>query len=232
MAMSHYPGKDLEAMSFAINYHRWIIDEFRPYLGEVVAEVGAGSGNISKLLLQSQIKRLVAFEPSKNLYPLLKEELQQDERARTVNDRFRSTYKDHGFDSIVYINVLEHIDDDRAELAGAREALKPNGHLLVFVPALPWLYSDFDKQIGHIRRYVKKELDRLVREVGFALVKARYFDMAGIVPWYLKFVLFRSTMGSGSVAWYDRIIVPTARLMESVGPPPLGKNVLLVGKKV
>ena len=218
-------------MSFAINYHRWIIDEFEPYLGETIAEVGAGRGSVSKLLLRNPNKRLVAFEPSKNLYPLLEEELRQEARAKAVNDFFGVTYRQEGFDSIVYINVLEHIQDDRAELANALEVLKPNGHLLVFVPALTWLYSDFDKQIGHFRRYVKKGLDRLVREVGFTLVKARYFDLAGIIPWYINFVLLRNSIGSGSVSWYDNLVVPVMRLIEGVVTPPIGKSVLLIGKK-
>ena len=68
---THYPGKELEAMSFATRYHRWIINEFEPYLGETVAEVGAGIGSVSQLLLDKRIKRLFAFEPSHNMYPLL-----------------------------------------------------------------------------------------------------------------------------------------------------------------
>lgn len=227
----HYPGKDLEAMSFAVNYHKWIIDEFEPYLGETVAEVGAGIGSISKLLLGKRIKRLLAFEPSHNMYPLLEKELRQEERARAVNDFFSPRYTQEGFDSVVYINVLEHIQDDRTELANALEALKPKGHLLLFVPALAWLYSDLDKQVGHFRRYTKKDLSYLVRNVGFTLVKARYFDLAGIIPWYVNFVLLRNSIGSGSVSLYDKLAVPTMRRIESAVPPPIGKNVLLIGKK-
>jgi SAM-dependent methyltransferase len=227
----HYPGKELEALTFAVNYHRWIIDAFEPYLGETIAEVGAGIGSVSKLLLGKRIKRLFAFEPSHNMYPFLEEELRQEERAKAVNDFFSSRYAQEGFDSVVYINVLEHIQDDRAELANAREMLNPQGHLLLFVPALTRLYSGFDKQIGHFRRYTKQDLSGLVRDVGFTLVKAQYFDLAGIIPWYINFVLLRNSIGSGSVSLYDRLVVPTMRLVESVVPPPIGKNVLLIGKK-
>ena len=229
--MPHYPGKDLEAMSFAVNYHRWIIDEFGPYLGETVAEIGAGIGSVSKLLLGKPIKRLFAFEPSRNLYPLLAEELRQEERAKAVNDFFSPQYAQESFDSVVYINVLEHIQDDRTELANAIGVLRPNGHVLLFVPALAWLYSDFDKQMGHFRRYAKKDLSCLVRHVGFTLVKARYFDLAGVIPWYINFVLLRNSISSGSVSLYDKLVVPMIRLIESAVPPPIGKNVLLIGKK-
>ncbi|HEY1247633.1 MAG TPA: class I SAM-dependent methyltransferase [Nitrososphaera sp.] len=227
----HYPGKELEALSFAINYHRWIIDAFEPYLGETIAEVGAGIGSVSKLLLGKRIKRLCAFEPSHNMYPFLEEELRQEARAKAVNDFFSPRYVQEGFDAIVYINVLEHIQDDRTELANALEMLNPQGHLLVFVPALTWLYSSFDKQIGHFRRYTKQHLSGLVRDVGFTLVKAQYFDLAGIIPWYINFVLLRHSISGGSVSLYDKLVVPTMRLIESVVPPPIGKNVLLIGKK-
>jgi methyltransferase family protein len=227
----YYPGKELEAMSFAVNYHRWIIDEFEPYLGKTVAEVGAGIGSVSKLLLGKRIERLFAFEPSHNMYPLLEKELRQEERARAVNDFFSPRYTQEGFDSVVYINVLEHIQEDRTELTNALEALQSMGHLLLFVPALTWLYSDVDKQMGHFRRYTKKALSGLVEDVGFTLVQARYFDLAGIIPWYVNFVLLRNSFGSGSVSLYDTLAVPPMRLIESVVPPPIGKNVLLIGKK-
>src|SRR4030095_3584678 len=228
----HYPGKELEALTFAVNYHRWIIDAFEPYLGETIAEVGAGIGSVSKLLLGKRIKRLFAFEPSHNMYPFLEEELRQEERAKAVNDFFSLRYVQEGFDSVVYINVLEHIQDDRTELANAREMLNSQGHLLLFVPALAWLYSDFDKQIDHFRRYTKQDISGLVRDVGFTLVKAQYFDLAGIIPWYINFVLLRNSIGSSSLSLYDELVVPTMRLIESVVPPPIGKNVLLIGKKV
>jgi|SRR5215831_14208491 len=227
----HYPGRELEAMSCAVNYHRWIIDEFAPYFGETVAEVGAGIGSVSRLILEKPVRRLYAFEPSGNLYPLLARELQSEVRAQAVNDFFNPRSRPEGFDSVAYINVLEHIEDDRAELANALAALRPQGHLLVFVPALAWLYSDFDRQISHFRRYGKKPLAALVRDAGFTVVKARYFDVAGVIPWYINFVVLGNAIGNGSVSLYDKLVVPPMRLLEGALPPPIGKNVLLIGRK-
>jgi len=228
---AQYPGKELEAMSFALNYHRWILHEFEPYLGDTVAEVGAGVGSVSRLLLGTRIKRLVAFEPSANLFPLLEKELQDEARGHPVNDVFDRKYVAEGFDTVVYINVLEHIRDDRSELANAFETLKPGGYVLLFVPALAWLYSDFDRKIGHVRRYSKASLSTVVGDVGFAVLRARYFDLAGIVPWYVKYVLLRTSMGSASVTLYDRIVVPVIRRIEGSVTPPIGKNVLLIARK-
>jgi SAM-dependent methyltransferase len=229
--LPHYPGKELEAMSSAVNYHRWIVDEFAPYLGGDVAEVGAGIGTMSQLILARPVRSLHAFEPSTNMFPRLAAGLSGEARAVPVNDFFGPRHAGKGFDAILYINVLEHVDDDRAELRYAFDALKPGGRLLVFVPALQWLYSDFDRQVGHLRRYRRGALARQAQQAGFAVEKARYFDVAGVVPWYIHFVLLRRSMGGGSVSLYDKVAVPATRILESIVPPPIGKNVLMVAVK-
>ena len=218
-------------MSFASNYHRWIVDEIAPYLGETVAEVGAGIGSVSELLLEKPISRLVAFEPSANMYPHLAERLRGEARATPVNGFFGAGQAGEGFHSVAYINVLEHIEDDRAQLGHARACLRTGGHLLVFVPALAWLYSEFDRRVGHFRRYAKPQLESIVTQSGFELVRSRYFDLAGIAPWYVNFVLLRRSMGGSSVSLYDRVVVPPMRLLESIVRPPLGKNILLIARR-
>lgn len=226
-----YFGKDLEAMSFAIKYHEWIMAEFQDYLGNNVAEVGAGIGDFSKLILNTNIETLTAFEPSKNMYPILAAALRNDSRAEAVNDFFGAEEKGRAFDSVLYVNVLEHIADDCAELVKAYKLLKQGGYLLVFVPALSWLYSDLDKQVGHYRRYSKKGLIEIAQRAGFNLATARYFDIAGIIPWYINFVVLKNSITVGSVSLYDNIVVPPMRKIEGLVTPPIGKNILLVAQK-
>ncbi len=226
-----YFGKDLEAMSFAKNYHDWILSEFAPYLGKRVAEIGAGTGSFSQLLLQSGIEHLEAFEPSQNMYPLLQSKLAEEDRANTSQVFFQGSEYINSFDALCYVNVLEHIEDDMKELSQARQALTDNGHLLIFVPALQWLYSKFDEKVGHFRRYDKTSLAHLVGRAGYSLVSAKYFDMAGILPWYINFVLLKNTLGGGSVSLYDRAVVPLMRVIEGLQTAPIGKNILLIAKK-
>jgi hypothetical protein len=97
---------------------------------------------------------------------------------------------------------------------------------------MPSLMSDFDRAIGHFRRYRKRELEQKVRNAGFDIVKSRYFDVAGITPWMIKYRMLRSkTMGGGAIAAYDNLVVPIMRRVESIVTPPIGKNILLVARK-
>lgn len=230
-ALSEYPGKELEAMSFAANYHRWIVDEFKPYLGKTAVEVGAGRGDLSQLLLQSGVMQLFAYEPSAKLFAVLQEKLHEEPRAVLFNDFFNLESKPNDIDSVIYINVLEHIENDRSELIDVHQSLNAGGHLLIFVPALSWLFSKADKEMGHFRRYSFDGLVTLVRESGFEIEKIRYFDIAGVIPWYINFVLLKNSFDSNSVALYDRLVVPVMRLAERILKPPVGKNILLVARK-
>ena len=228
---TEYPGKELESMSFAVNYHKWIVNELEPFLGDTVVEVGAGNGDLSILLLRTGIKALYAFEPSSNLFSVFRAKVEGQPRIKAINEFFNPDLVPNTIDSILYINVLEHIEDDRAELLNAYRALPVGGFLLLFVPALPQLYSEFDRSVGHFRRYYKKALVERVREAGFEVEKARYFDLAGIIPWYINFVLLKNPFSAGCVTLYDRVVVPPMRVFEKWLAPFIGKNVLLVARK-
>lgn len=227
-----YFGRDLEAMSFAKNYHQWIVDELATYIKGTIAEVGAGTGNVSELLLAEKPEALHAYEPSENMYPILNERFASCPNVTMFNSYFNQTPKSRPFDSIFYINVLEHIENDVEELKLARKCLDTGGHLLIFVPALPWLFSQLDKDVGHFRRYSKNSLSQTVLDANFEIVKVRYFDIAGIVPWYINFTLLGNTLSSSNVSAYDKYVIPVMRRLESIVAPPIGKNLLLIAKKV
>jgi hypothetical protein len=135
-------------------------------------------------------------------------------------------------DTFVYVNVMEHIEDDATEFAMIYDALTVGGNALIFVPALPSLYGKLDAKIGHYRRYTKRELVKKVEAAGFTVVRCRYFDVAGILPWWVKFKLLRSSsIEPGAVKLYDRAVVPIMRAVEQLVTPPAGKNLLIVAKK-
>lgn len=226
-----YTGKELEAMSFARNYNNWILEFIEPYLGKVVAEVGAGIGNFSEILLKTPLEALVAFEPSKNLFPLLSEKLKSEKRATPFNGFLNAQDCKKQFDSVIYVNVLEHIENERVELVNSHYCLRARGHLLLFVPALEALWSNLDLAVGHYRRYNKSCLVSLVEDAGFRIIEARYFDVLGIIPWYINCVLMGRGVDSQGVALYDKCVVPLMKKMEKFLTPPVGKNILLIAQK-
>lgn len=186
------------------------------------------------MLIARQVKHLVAFEPSTNMYPLLEDRFGQLNRVETVNRFFCDVCDkyENSFDSVIYVNVLEHIEYDEKELSYVYKSLRQQGYILIFVPALSWLYSDLDKKLGHFRRYHKENLIRLIQNSGFNIIKVKYLDFTGIIPWYIAFVLLKKSITGGYVSLYDRLIVPFTRKIEGVITPPIGKNLLLVGQKV
>lgn len=234
-----YQGRDLEAMVFAINYHRWILEYFRPFLGQHVVEVGAGSGSFSELILECPIESLSLIEPSEAMYDLLLQytsRLRTRARLATYNSIFRHVSgqlkaAQHP-NSVIYVNVLEHIEDDEGELRAIYDTLECGGRLFLFVPALRWLFSTFDKQIGHFRRYTKAELEGKCRNAGFKVLKSAYFDLLGIAPWWTKYKLLRSeTMELQAVHLYDKYCVQASKLLDLILGPPVGKNVILVAER-
>ena len=230
-----YFGRDLEAMSFAENYHQWILDEFEQYIGEHLLEVGAGTGNFTRYLLKRKPSSLMAIEPSDNMYPLLEQRLGDEQSVYTYKGYFTQTCRtlDTTPDTVFYINVLEHIEYDADELLHVHDTLASGGHVCIFVPALQWLYGNADKAVGHYRRYHKQPLENLLRSANFEVVKIKYFDIAGIIPWWLIFKVFgKDTVPGGQVSIYDRVIVPVMRRIESHLSPPIGKNLLIVGRKL
>jgi SAM-dependent methyltransferase len=234
-----YIGKDLEAMDFAENYHRWILNLFKPFLGKHLVEVGAGTGSFSELLLETKPDSLGLVEPS-DMYVALTQNLSKSENSTAIRF-FRNIFteiadqirKEQQPDTLIYINVLEHIEDDRLELETVKGALAHGGHVCIFVPSMPFLFSDFDKRIGHFRRYKKKDLIEKCETAGFKIRVAIYFDFLGILPWFIKYRLMRSlTMESAAVHLYDRIAVPIIKPLENFVHPPIGKNLLVVAEKV
>lgn len=226
-----YSGRELEAMSFAYNYQKWIIDEFEPYFGRNVVEVGAGVGNFSSMLLKTNLHHLYAFEPASNLYLSLCKRMKGQSRVSLINEYFEAGLSPAVIDSILYVNVLEHIEDDRAELAKTYQALSSGGYLLIFVPALQWLFSEADTRVGHYRRYYKTNIEELVVNTGFSITKSRYFDLAGVLPWYVNFVILKHSFNAASISLYDRVVVPPMRIFEKFIKPPVGKNILMVARK-
>ncbi len=237
-----YHTSDLEALIGLSNYYGWILREIRPFLGLHMAEIGAGIGTFTDVIAREYLQdnqkaRLEVFEPARNLHEQLRNTLHrnhshllQHERLIVLNDYFNTSK--NRFDTVIMINVLEHIPQDGQIIRAVHESLGTGGTLIVFAPALQWLFSPFDESVGHQRRYSKESLKELFLQAGFALPKAKYMDCLGLCPWYLRFVWGGSLSINPRLArLYDRWGVPVTQWLEDRWEPRIGKNVLMVGRK-
>ncbi len=232
--VASYEGSDLEVLLVLENYRRWILDEFRPYLKGRAAEIGAGIGTYSEKL-RDAVSTLDLVEPAPAQHQALVRRFEGDARVTVLGEtaeQWAQRVAPNSYDTLVLVNVLEHVLDDDALLRHIQRALRPGGHLLLFVPALMALYSRIDRLVGHHRRYHRHPLERQVQAAGLRIEISRYFDLLGTAPWFLINRLCGATrFNPGAARLYDMLGVPVTRQTERLFAPPFGKNVLLVAVK-
>jgi SAM-dependent methyltransferase len=225
---------ELELLATMPNYYAWIMEAFTPFVRGHVIEYGAGTGTISRLLVPLA-DTLSAVEPSSNLAAALQAKFRDDSKVEVVRESLQNHAIKVGaatVDTVVMVNVLEHIEDDNQALAHIFRMLRPGGHLLIFVPALQVLMSKLDVIFGHFRRYHRLELMQKVTKAGGEVEICRYFDFLGIGPWFvLNKVMGATAFNPRIVDIHDRFVVPVSRAAERMISPPIGKNIILVARK-
>ena len=229
--------EELGELSRASHFTGWIAAALRPALGRRVLDVGAGFGALSRTLAEQSPERTVlAIEPAANVYSTLVEQCAGytniETRQITSHELAASTdpRRATAFDTVLYVNVLEHIRDDAAELRTAFELVEPGGAIGLFVPAMPSLYGSLDYKSGHYRRYTRRQLTEVIRRAGFVDTSVRYLDPIGVVPYWLMYTLLDvQRLDSMSSRAYDRVLVPVSRALERLVPrPPFGKNLVAI----
>ena len=230
---TRYEGRDLEVLANMPNYYSWLMSWFSPYVRGRVLEYGAGTGTFSQYL-RPLAQRLTLIEPSTNLHTALRARFVDDPSvevgALTLEEHLSQLDSDAA-DTVVLVNVLEHIEDDRTALSEISRIIAAGGHILIFVPALSFLMSRLDVQLGHFRRYHRGALHDKLTATGIEVVICRYFDFPGTVPWFVLNKLLGSTsFNPVLVRLYDKVVVPLARGMEAIISPPFGKNLVAVGR--
>jgi len=220
----------LRTFSLTHNYNRWVMSMISPHVGRKTLEVGCGIGNLTQFL--QDLSELVCLDIS-DLYlahmridfpdiKLLKCDLGSDELRDLKTERF---------DTVVCVNVLEHIRDDRHALAGLFEILEPGGRLLLHVPALSALYGTLDRNLDHYRRYNRKGLLSLLGEAGFEIEQLNYCNAVAALGWFWNGrVLRKSKLASWSTILFDKL-VPLVAAVERRLKPPFGMSLFAVARK-
>jgi len=220
---------DLQIMSQAGHYRRWLFDQVADHVGQRVLEVGAGIGNYTELLTAAE--RVVCLDIHGEALDVLAQRFGGDPRfvlyRGDIADADCRTLVEHRCDSAICFNVLEHVGDQMAALANIAHILVPGGRLLLIVPALPGIFGTVDRALGHYRRYTARSLRSAVVAAGYAIDRMKWLNFPGIFGWYLNNRLLKRTEESpGQIHFYDRFIVPWLRYVERVLPPPVGLSLI------
>jgi len=230
-AAAHTEDFEFSALKEAKNYRNALLGEFKEHLRGRTLEVGAGIGQITKMLLQNPaVTRLVSIEPDPKLCAQFRAFFPAHNIIQGTIDDLKS---EEPWNAILSVNVLEHIQEDERELGAYRLKLAPEkGVLCLFVPARPEIYASLDNDFGHFRRYTKPELRRKLEGAGFEILQLRYFNFIGYFAWWLSFcVLKKRGFNLSAVRLFDRILFPLVYSFETkICPPPIGQSLLVMAR--
>jgi SAM-dependent methyltransferase len=231
-----YVGSELDTFTLATNWKRYWSSVLEPYVRGSVLEVGAGAGANLPYLINPRVRRLVGLEPDRRLAERLDAAGRALASLHTASIHIRQGMlhdlpADDPFETIVYLDVLEHIERDRDEVAAAAERLTPGGHLVVLAPAFQGLYSEFDRAIGHYRRYTSATLAALTPQ-RLSVVETRYLDSLGAcLSAANRLILAKSMPSAGNIKFWDRAVVPVSRIVDHVLGRFVGRSVVCVWQK-
>jgi len=228
---------DLEIMSNANNYRRWMYHQIAPFIGQRILEVGAGIGNFTELLLDREL--VVAADTYSPCVDYLRTRLGEQLKAvplqmdiADLGEQIDQSLINNRFDTVICLNVLEHIKDDGRALSNMYALLQPRGRLILLVPAFQFLFGTVDQSLDHYRRYTKSNLVPKIRQAGFQVEKTFYMNVIGIFGWFLNNrILKKREESKDQIQLFDQYIAPLAERVERFIPPPVGLSLIAIGLK-
>jgi 2-polyprenyl-3-methyl-5-hydroxy-6-metoxy-1,4-benzoquinol methylase len=230
-----YAADDLETMQEARRYADHVFRLVRPFIGARVLEVGSGIGTMTTRLVDTA-DFVLGIEPNPNCVSRIHEAMRNHPRFTLRTNHFEecdlAELAGLRFDSILCVNVLEHIEDDVSALKAFKQILVPEGRVLIFVPAVQAAYGPLDAELGHHRRYSKRTLRAVFDAAGLDLVRLRYTNPIGLAGWMYNAHVSKSRAHSlAQVKLFETLVAPWALPLERVLPPPVGLSLIAVGVK-
>ena len=229
---NNYIGNELELFKNATNWKKYFSSIIAEYIHGDVLEVGAGIGiNTNYLVNNSKISSITCIEPDPTLCLQIKKNHKETNitESEIINGTIENTTKT--FDTIIYIDVLEHIEDSQNEIERITIRLNKGGNLIILVPAFNFLYSEFDKKIGHYRRYNKKllrfDINKKLKEK-----KLFYLDSLGFFASLTnKIILKKNTPTEKNIHLWDKKLIPITKLTDKLICNTFGKSLIGVYQK-
>jgi len=230
----NYVGNELELFQHAKVWKRYFGNLLKPYLKGRVLEVGAGLGSTTEHLCDGTQSKWLCLEPDPQLFSQLNQKV-ADKKLPSCCVAVKGVITDlpanEKFDAIVYIDVIEHIEDDRNELRNAEQLLATGAHLVVLVPAHQSVYSAFDKSIGHFRRYNRKQLSATA-PASLHLEKIFYLDTMGLLASVAnKYLMKQESPTSGQINFWDKVLVRVSKFTDFLIGYQTGKTLIAIWKK-
>lgn len=226
--MMCYQGRDvLELMTKAQNYNNAIADLSLKYLNQSdkrVVDFGAGLGTFSEILRERGLE-VICIETDLEELAVIK-----DKHFEAYKDVL--SFEDESINNAVSFNVFEHIQEDEDALAQIYKKMQKGGRFFIFVPAFKSLYSNFDRKLGHFRRYEMSEISEKVESCGFKIVHKEYFDSLGFVLAFIyKILYFKGKILPFSILFFDKILFSISRFADKYCSSRFGKNIVIIVEK-
>lgn len=226
-----YVGRELELFALATNWKRYVKAQIRKYLAGDVLEIGAGIGGTTLAIHDGSVRRWICLEPDASLAKQLRTAVKKSlgvHAPDVIAGSLRALADRPSFDCVLYLDVLEHVQDDRTQIEEAERLVRPGGHIVILSPAHQWLFSEFDKSIGHIRRYDKRSLRSLAPR-GWIEKKLAYLDSVGVLLSLANALALRQAMPTRlQISLWDRLCVPLSRIVDCALLGNFGKSILAI----
>ena len=217
----------LNQLKAATHYNQWIFSQIQPYLKGHTLEVGCGIGNFTEQIAQS-CPQVLAVDLNPSYVQQARDRLHAYPNLQIQTADATQLQGNQSFDTIVMLDVLEHIEDDIGVLRQLGQSLEPNGTLILKVPAFNALYNSMDKVVGHYRRYTQDTLQDVLMRASFLPLDLWYFNMAGIPAWWFTGTVLRQGTPAGQqVGWFDRC-VPLFQSVEAHIRCPVGLSLFAI----
>jgi SAM-dependent methyltransferase len=224
-----YAGGELELFAQAANWKGYFQRRLAPYVRGDVLEVGSGIGGTTRILCRGSVRSWTCLEPDARLQGEAQRSFAKDSlpiQPRLIGGTLAELPAAQKFDAILYVDVLEHIEDDAAELRRAAGHLKAGGCVVVLAPAHQVLFTPFDEAIGHFRRYNRRRL-RSITPGTLRVETLFYLDSVGLLASLANRCWLRSSMPTpGQIRVWDRCMVPVSRWLDPLFAYRLGKSVV------
>ena len=224
-----YVGKELEIFDTAKVFQKYVYFLIKKYFKNKIFEVGAGLGSFTRQYNNSY-KEIYLSDLDKNNYLVLKKKFSKKKNIKINNQKINKINKK--FNTIIYLNVLEHIKKDKREINLAISKLNSGGHLIILVPAHQKLYSKFDKAIGHCKRY-NINFFKNNKFKNAKVEKLIYLDMVGYFLYFCNKIFFKEEIYPSKIKVFlwDKFFSPITIVLDFITNYKYGKNVLCVYKK-